>query len=345
MNALCVTPDKKYLAAVGNPHIRLFDIASTAPNPLTTYSSHTGNITSVGFHQDGKWMYTGSEDEHIKIWDLRAPGVQTEFTCGSPINSVALHPNQSELISVDQSGDIRTFDLVAKKEQHTKVRPGGDIPLRSVSIASDGTTAVAANNQGDCFFWTPGDFSKPNISSQPSVTMPTVDLSQTTMASMVPTDNNSQLVSENDSSVSSAPSTVDNQASIRLPTPALAPTPPTPIFPTTATTSPYNIQTLTAHPGAYILKCCISPDVKTLATTSSDHTIKLWSMENRTLEKTLAGHQRWVWDCAFSADSQYLVTASSDHTARLWELESSKAIRHYKGHHKAVICVALNDTS
>ena len=26
------------------------------------------------------------------------------------------------------------------------------------------------------------------------------------------------------------------------------------------------------------------------------------------LDKTLVGHQRWVWDCGFSADSAYLVS-------------------------------------
>ena len=333
VNALCVTPDKKYLAAVGNPHVRLFDIASPAPNPLTTYSSHTGNITSVGFHQDGKWMYTGSEDEHIKIWDLRAPGVQTEFTCNSPVNSVALHPNQSELIAVDQSGDIRTFDLTAKKEQHVKVRPGGDVPLRSVSIASNGTTAVAANNAGDCFFWKPGDFSNPETPTQPSTAASTADPTPTVLSE-------TSTVPSTPSILSSPPTVRDNSS------PPVAPsTSASPVFPTSATQSPYNIQTLTAHPGAYILKCSISPDVKTLATTSSDHTVKLWNMENKTLSKTLAGHQRWVWDCAFSADSQYLVTASSDHTARLWELARGEAIRHYKGHHKSVICVALNDSA
>ena len=45
------------------------------------------------------------------------------------------------------------------------------------------------------------------------------------------------------------------------------------------------------------------------------------------LEKTLAQHQRWVWDACFSADSAYLVTASSDHSARLWDLSSGAAIR------------------
>ena len=82
-----------------------------------------------------------------------------------------------------------------------------------------------------------------------------------------------------------------------------------------------------------------------LATTSADHTVKLWDLKSRSLSKTLISHQRWVWDCTFSADSSYLVTCSSDHTARLWEIERGEVIRHYTGHHKAVICCALNDTS
>jgi len=50
-----------------------------------------------------------------------------------------------------------------------------------------------------------------------------------------------------------------------------------------------------------------------LATCSADHSIKLWSTSNYeyTLERTLTGHQRWVWDAAFSADSAYLVTGKS----------------------------------
>lgn len=47
-----------------------------------------------------------------------------------------------------------------------------------------------------------------------------------------------------------------------------------------------------------------------LATCSADKTVKVWSTENYEyrLERTLEGHQRWVWDAAFSADSAYLVT-------------------------------------
>ena len=45
-----------------------------------------------------------------------------------------------------------------------------------------------------------------------------------------------------------------------------------------------------------------------LATASADRTIRIWNTRDWTLERTLQGHQRWVWDCAFSADSAYIVS-------------------------------------
>jgi G protein beta subunit-like protein len=84
-----------------------------------------------------------------------------------------------------------------------------------------------------------------------------------------------------------------------------------------------------------------------LATCSADHTVKIWdtSSQRFTLQKTLEGHTRWVWDCSFSADSAYLVTGSSDNSARLWDLSSGETIRHYNGHQKSIVAVALHDVS
>lgn len=54
-----------------------------------------------------------------------------------------------------------------------------------------------------------------------------------------------------------------------------------------------------------------------LATCSADTTVKIWSTSRYefALEKTLVGHQRWVWDAAFSADSAYLVTGEHRRSA------------------------------
>lgn len=96
---------------------------------------------------------------------------------------------------------------------------------------------------------------------------------------------------------------------------------------------------------SYLLKCVVSPDVNTLATTSADNTVRLWNTTDWSPERTLAQHQRWVWDAVFSADSFYLVTVSSDQTGKLWDLRTGDVIRNYAGHNLAVTCVALNDSS
>lgn len=38
VNRLEITPDKRYLAAACNPHIRLFDVNSNSPQPVINYS-------------------------------------------------------------------------------------------------------------------------------------------------------------------------------------------------------------------------------------------------------------------------------------------------------------------
>ncbi len=152
VNALEITPDKQYLAVAGNPSVSLFECHTNNANPVTTFAGHTSNVTSVGFPKNAKWMFTGSEDGSVKIWDLRAPGYQRDYRGKSPISTVALHPNQGELICGDEDGNIRIWDLSANMCS-SELIPDGNTPIRSLSIASDASTLVAASNRGTCFVW------------------------------------------------------------------------------------------------------------------------------------------------------------------------------------------------
>ncbi|RHY02316.1 hypothetical protein DYB36_010698 [Aphanomyces astaci] len=152
VNCLQITPDKKYIVAAGNPHIRLFEINTNNPNPVRSYDGHSGNVTSIGFQKHGKWMFSGSEDGSIKIWDLRAQGCQRNYECSAPVNSVTLHPNQ--LVSADQNGCIRVWDLTSNTCS-TKFSPDGENAVRTVDVAKDASTLIAANNHGTCFAYTP----------------------------------------------------------------------------------------------------------------------------------------------------------------------------------------------
>jgi eukaryotic-like serine/threonine-protein kinase len=62
-----------------------------------------------------------------------------------------------------------------------------------------------------------------------------------------------------------------------------------------------------------------SPDGKTLATASMDHSIRLWDFQNRRVTATLQGHVSEVWALAFSPDGRTLVTGGKDGNVKLWE--------------------------
>jgi G protein beta subunit-like protein len=334
VNCLAVSSDKSVLAAGGNPLIHLYDINGTVngaadESPIITYDSHTSNVTAIGFQKYQTWIFSGSEDGTVRLWDPRANKCIRKYDCGSAVNAVALHPNQAELISGDQNGFVKVWDLASDRCRE-EFMPATDVPVRSISIAGDGSMVAVGLHKGKVFMYTPS-------------TTQTLDST-----------NRGQ---------------VQDKCTLVLE------------------------KEFVAHED-YLLKCVISPDLKTLATTSADKSVKLWnitpassgpspdngrdiSTENSTvfsnlndaegtasststssssvsfaptqlqitLDKALTRHQRWVWDCVFSADSQYLLTASSDQSTKLWDRKQGEVIRNYIGHSLAVSCVALNDVS
>mmetsp|Transcript_16050 Transcript_16050/g.21210 ORF Transcript_16050/g.21210 Transcript_16050/m.21210 type:complete len:277 (+) Transcript_16050:103-933(+) len=148
VNCLRITPDKHFLAAAGNPLIRLFEINSSNPNPYISFEGHSHNVMEVGFHREGKWLYSGGEDGTIKIWDLRTPNCQMTHEVKSSVNTVQLHPNQGEIISGDQDGMVISWDLTADKAMQISSQKK-DNPVRSLSIASDASMLAVGNNQAD----------------------------------------------------------------------------------------------------------------------------------------------------------------------------------------------------
>ena len=57
MNRLEVTPDKKYLAAAGNPHIRLYDVNSNHPQPVSSFGFRCVRLIYVCEAGLGNYVY------------------------------------------------------------------------------------------------------------------------------------------------------------------------------------------------------------------------------------------------------------------------------------------------
>jgi len=89
------------------------------------------------------------------------------------------------------------------------------------------------------------------------------------------------------------------------------------------------------------------PDGNTIASGSSDKTIKLWKRDG-TLIATINGHSDKIWQAVFSPDGQLIASASKDKTIKLWKIEAggtSVLLTTLIGHHDVARGVAFSPDS
>ncbi|KAI1370519.1 quinon protein alcohol dehydrogenase-like superfamily [Hypoxylon crocopeplum] len=336
VNRLCISPDKRFLAAAGHHTVKLYDIKSTNPNPLLTFEGHTGNVTGVAFHCEGKWMVTSSEDGTVKIWETRSGTIQRSYNHGSAVNDVVIHPNQGEIISCDRNGSVRVWDLAENNCSHQLI-PEEDVAVSSVTVASDGSLLCAANNVGNVFVWQLiQSYERTNLLP---VTHFSAHKEYITRILLSPDVKKLATCSADHTAKIWEVSNVTAAASDESSSSSLSNAGP----PAPAASNNVNGHDKINGDGIGGIPGGAAAAVGSTAGTGAN--AGPGDPKPYPLEATLTSHQRWVWDCAFSADSAYLVTACSDHYARLWELHSQQVIRQYNGHHRGAVCVALNDYS
>jgi WD40 repeat protein len=73
-----------------------------------------------------------------------------------------------------------------------------------------------------------------------------------------------------------------------------------------------------------VVACAVGPDGTWLATTSRDHTARIWDVTTGTLRHTLTGHTDYVVACTAAPDGSRLATASHDRTVRIWDVATGK---------------------
>ncbi|UZJ57445.1 hypothetical protein CBS101457_006765 [Exobasidium rhododendri] len=335
INRLAISPDKRFLAAAAHNHVKLYDcshggLGSTSNaggsganassginssamgsqggghhgngngggggNPIATFEGHTGNVTSLAWHCDAKWLVTGSEDGTLKIWDTRTSRPQRVYDHRNPVNDVVVHPNQGELVSCDQGGSVKVWDLSENGCSHELV-PEEDVPIRSVTVASDGSCLVAGNNKGNVYVWriqnggyednasdTPGGISSSRSGTTPTVDTPTgdfTDLQPVTKFQAHDKYITRCLLSPDVRHLA----TCSADATVKI-----------------WSTSRYEFaleKTLIGHQ-RWVWDAAFSADSAYLVTASSDHVARLWELSSGETVRQYNGHVKAVVCCALN---------------------------------------------
>jgi U4/U6 small nuclear ribonucleoprotein PRP4 len=101
------------------------------------------------------------------------------------------------------------------------------------------------------------------------------------------------------------------------------------------------VQHLKGH-AARLCSVAFHPQGDYVATTSFDHTWRLWDMEIGTEILLQDGHWKEVYGVGFHPDGSLLSTTDFGGVVQVWDLRTSKSISHFLGHAKRTLCAEFS---
>ncbi|KAI9329941.1 WD40-repeat-containing domain protein [Zopfochytrium polystomum] len=117
--------DGRYFAtASADASIKVLDVeriratrsasGESGPAVIRTLYDHTGPVNDVAFHPNGTVLASGSDDAHIKLFDLTKGGVKRGFRYfqdSHPIRSISFHPSGDFLLTGTDHECVRIYDI------------------------------------------------------------------------------------------------------------------------------------------------------------------------------------------------------------------------------------------
>jgi WD40 repeat protein len=96
-----------------------------------------------------------------------------------------------------------------------------------------------------------------------------------------------------------------------------------------------------AH-ASYVLGLGFAPDKQALISAGMDNVVKVWSVPDWELVKTLEGHANSVNSISLSPDGKTLATGSTDNTVKLWSLADGEVLHTLQDRKKVVAAVQIS---
>ncbi len=269
-----------------------------------TLTEHTNSVWAVAISRDGQTLVSGSEDDTIKVWNLKTGQLSQTLTGHSnTVRSVALSPDGQTLVSGSADQTIKVWNLYTSKLLGTLKGHRGAV--WSVAISPQGRTLASGGEDGKVNLW--------NL--QTGELLQTLPGHQRKVFSVAFSPDGRTLASGG----------VDKTINIwNVQTGKL-------------------LRKLSGHNDA-VRDVVFSPDGQKLASGSWDKTIKIWNWQSGEKLHTLDGHKDRVIGVAFSKDGKTLASASNDQTIKIWNVQTGKFLQTLTGHKDWVLAIATSPT-
>lgn len=300
--SLAFSPDGSTLASgSGDKYVLLWDISKREPSAY--FFEHSSLVYSVAFSPDGSMLASGGRDRRVLLWDVKSRHLEKTLVGHSAaIHSLAFNPLDSKRLasgSHDRAAiqwDMRiTQPLAFYLTGFAQPEKTHQSFVNAVAFSPDGSSLVSGGEDGRLIFWDPRNYQMAGESV--TQTLGIQALSFNPDGKIIATAGCGQW-SLAEQCQAGEIRLWDAQTRLPLGPP------------------------VTGH-ADWVFSLGFSPDGKTLATGSRDHTVILWDFSSPPALKkiaTFAEHSGWVRAVAFSPDGKTLASAGDDNSMILWDL-------------------------
>lgn len=276
--------DRTFATAGWNGTIEIWHTVQNAPSRLVRrLKGHESTVSAIQFSPDHRLLASAGWDNQAKLWRVSDGVLLTTLTGHQDgITSIAFRPNGQGLATGSNDKTIKLWQIDGKLETTLTGHQDG---VTTIAFSPDGKTLVSGSYDNTVKLWRLDGTLLQTI-DQPSAIASVRFNPEGTVLAVARWDNTIQLWRVKDQQVVDA--------------------------------TPF--RSFVGHQGG-VTNLDFSVNGETLASSSADGTIKLWSMADGTLLKTLLGHRDRINSVEFSADDRKLMSGDEAGNVMIWNLD------------------------